>query len=195
MSEDREDFAQAQPSFANFDPAPAAASVVDRMKELMAAGAVPTPAPAPAEGEAPVTVENPPPFGHVTVKVPKYRVFTDSADPDTRWSFTEFIGYDSQPRPRTEAEAAKNVTEVLDDSRAVYVDRFNQPCEAPKPNLETYQGDDWRQPGSSFLQPRNASKMTPGPVSQESEPQYVYTSRGPRRLRRVMRANGDREWQ
>jgi len=106
--------------------------------------------------------ENAAPFGHVTVRVPRFRFFYDAPPSnETRRMFTEAVGFASEARPRTQEEAANGVTEVLDDSRAVYVDAYGDPCPAPiqdEPGM--YAGDEWRRDGSSFLQSRNATRMS-----------------------------------
>jgi hypothetical protein len=195
IADDREDFA-------TFEPTPAAPSIVDRMKALMAAGAVPTaPASPEANNEEAPAVENPAPFGLLTVHVPKFRLFWDGhGTNETRRMFTEAVGFDSQPRPRTAAEAAKDIKDVIDETRAVYVDSSGQPIPSPflASPAETFSGDDWRSADSgSALTPRHASKMTPGGSVEQRSGYVSLTQRGGvnGRKTRVMRWDGSEDWQ
>jgi len=123
-------------------------SVRDRMIELENAGADVAPAALPEQPGVAVEERNPAPFGYVTVRVPRFRVFYDGpVSNETRQLFTEAVGYASEPRPRTRDEAVQGITEVTDKSRAVYVDASGAPCAAPVLSQEMAELPSWGQTG------------------------------------------------
>ena len=173
-------------------------TVRERMLQLQNDGLI-QPLAQPLSEDQSVDQPDPAPFGHLTVRVPRFRVFYDAPPSNaTRCMFTEAVGFASEPRPRTQEEAANGITEVLDDSRAVYVDEHGDPCPAPiQDEPGTYEGDGWRKDGSSSLSPRRSFRMEDLKVI-ESKGSYVSLTKSGGVNGRpwnagVIRWNGERE--
>jgi hypothetical protein len=123
-------------------------SIVDRMKELQEDGLV-VPAEVAAVVQEEPKPENPAPFGYLKVHTRRIKLYNDGVEggynrTSVTWKLDD--GWEITPRPRTEEEAAKYITDVQDNDNFVFVDMNGQPCDPPaEPELsvDLSEGDSW----------------------------------------------------